>query len=386
MMLHLLHAAPDRPRSHDGAAHSSHRRSHRPTIVFVNFLVHAVTLQNRCSAHTELCTVCGPKILVYLLHYVKAFDQRFRSQDTPLTRSDRLPTLSMNAHAVQKSNRLRPVERQAALQQQPQEGRCVLQRDRFSGKVIIVTGGGSGLGEDYCRAFAREGGIVVCADIDPASANRTVAAIERYGRSAHAIACDVTKADDVSRMVTETLRQHGRIDVLVNNAGVIRRRKLTDTSEEDWDREIDTDLKGPFLCTRAVVPHMQKQGYGKIINISSVAGIVGCIATAYAASKAGINGLTRQWALELAPYGIRVNSVAPGYTATPINAKLRETPAAQRISETIPLGWGKPTDITAAVLFLSAEESDYITGQTLAVDGGLTTTINLGPEYRAFDT
>jgi len=130
---------------------------------------------------------------------------------------------------------------------------------------------------------------------------------------------------------------------------------------------------------------MKDRGYGKIVNISSVAGIVGCISTAYAASKAGINGLTRQWALELAPYGIRVNSVAPGYTATPINAKLRETAAATRIGERIPLGWGKPSDITAAVLFLSAEESDYITGQTLAVDGGLTTTADMGPDYRTFD-
>jgi 3-oxoacyl-[acyl-carrier protein] reductase len=258
-------------------------------------------------------------------------------------------------------------------------------RNRFEDKVVIVTGGGSGLGEDYCYAFAGEGGFVVCADIDQAGADRTVTAIKENGGSAIGISCDVTRADDISRMVEETLRQCGHIEVLINNAGVIRRRSLTGTTEEDWEREIDTDLKGPFLCARAVVPHMKERGYGKIVNISSVAGIVGCISTAYAASKAGINGLTRQWALELAPYGIRVNSVAPGYTATPINEKLRATPAARRIGETIPLGWGKPADITAAVLFLSAAESDYITGQTLAVDGGLTTTVDLGPEYRTFD-
>jgi len=256
---------------------------------------------------------------------------------------------------------------------------------RFVGRVIIVTGGASGLGEDYCKAFAAEGGKVVCADIDEAASERTVATLHASGGIAIGVRCDVTGAHEVQQMAEAALHAYGRIDVLINNAGVIRRRSLVGTTEEDWDREIDTDLKGPYLCARAVVPHMIERRYGKIVNISSVAGIVGCISTAYAASKAGINGLTRQWALELAPYGIRVNSVAPGYTATPINEKLRQTPAAKRIGETIPLGWGKPADITAAVLFLSAGESDYITGQTLAVDGGLTTTVDFGPEYRTFD-
>ncbi len=260
-----------------------------------------------------------------------------------------------------------------------------MSKHRFQDRVIIVTGGGSGLGEDYCRGFASEGGRVVCADIDEAAANRTVQSLEQPANVHIAVRCDVTKAYEVERMVEETLHTYGRIDILVNNAGVIRRRSLVGTTEEDWNREIDTDLKGPFLCTRAVVPHMMERGYGKIVNISSVAGIVGCISTAYSASKAGVNGLTRQWALELAPHGIRVNSVAPGYTATPINEKVRQTSAAKRIGEIIPLGWGKPADITAAVLFLSANESDYITGQTLAVDGGLTTTVDMGPEYRTID-
>jgi len=258
-------------------------------------------------------------------------------------------------------------------------------RGRFVDRVIIVTGGGSGLGEDYCNAFVAEGGKVVCADIDEAAARRTADTIARAGGSAVAVVCDVTKADQIQHMVEMAIRTYHQIDVLVNNAGVIRRRSLVGTTEEDWGREIDTDLKGPFLCARAVVPHMIERGYGKIVNISSVAGIVGCISTAYAASKAGINGLTRQWALELAPHGIRVNSVAPGYTATPINAKLRATPLGKHIGECIPLGWGKPSDQTAAVLFLSASESDYVTGQTLAVDGGFTTTVDLGPEYRTFD-
>jgi len=265
------------------------------------------------------------------------------------------------------------------------KGERALNNFRFRDRVIIVTGGGSGLGEDYCKSFVGEGGTVVCADIDMAAATRTAEALRSAGGTALAVACDVTEARDVEKMVEEAVHAYGRVDVLINNAGVIRRRSLVGTTEEDWDREIDTDLKGPFLCARAAVPHMMERGYGKIVNISSVAGIVGCISTAYAASKAGINGLTRQWALELAPHGIRVNSVAPGYTATPINEKLRQTPAAKRIGEIIPLGWGKPADITAAVLFLSAGESDYITGQTLAVDGGLTTTVDMGPEYRTFD-
>ncbi len=260
-----------------------------------------------------------------------------------------------------------------------------MNRGRFVDRVIIVTGGGSGLGEDYSKAFSDEGGRLVCADIDAAAAARTAAAITGTGGSAIAVTCDVTKPDQIQRMVEAALSAYGRIDILVNNAGVIRRRSLVGTTEEDWDREINIDLKGPFLCARAVVPHMMERHYGKIVNISSVAGVVGCISTAYAASKAGVNGLTRQWALELAPHGIRVNSVAPGFTATPINAKLRQTPVGKHIGESVPLGWGKPADVTAAVLFLSASESDFITGQTLAVDGGFTTTMDLGPEYRTFD-
>jgi len=260
-----------------------------------------------------------------------------------------------------------------------------LSSSRFADSVIIVTGGGSGLGRDYCNAFAQEGGKVVCADIDLETASQTVKAITESGGTATALKCDVTKADEVDSMVEQAIRTYGRVDVLVNNAGIIRRRSLMGTTDEDWDEQLDVDLKGPFLCARAVAPRMMERGYGKIVNISSIAGIVGCTSTAYSASKAGLNGLTRQWALELASHGIRVNSVAPGYTATPINADLRQTPAGKHIGESIPLGWGKSVDIAAAVLFLCSHESDYITGQTLAVDGGVTTIVDMGLEYRTFD-
>jgi 3-oxoacyl-[acyl-carrier protein] reductase len=256
---------------------------------------------------------------------------------------------------------------------------------RFNNKVVIITGGGSGLGQAYCLAFAEEGASVVCPDVNLDSAERTAARIREMGGNALAVQTDVSKADEVKRMVAHAIEAYGRIDILVNNAGIVSRVGLLDTTEELWDRETGVDLKGTFLVTRAVAPHMILGGGGKIVNISSVLGLIGVVSPAYTASKAGVIGLTRQWAMEFAPHHICVNCVVPGYIATPISERVRDTVVVEKIGKQIPFGWGSVDGVVPTVLFLSSSESDYITGQSIVVDGGLTACRDFGPEYRGFD-
>lgn len=260
-----------------------------------------------------------------------------------------------------------------------------MERRRFTDRVAIVTGGGSGLGRALCHAFAEEGASVVCPDINLDDAQETVAEIEKMDGKATAIKADVTNADEVNKMVEETTKAYGRIDVLINNAGIAARQGLLDTAEETWDKLIDVDLKGPFLVAKAVVPHMIQRNRGKIVNIASVAGVIGVVATAYTAAKAGLIGMSRQWAVDLFPYHIYVNSVAPGFFATPINEALRKSPVGESIARQVPFGFGEIHHIVPAVLFLSSDESDYITGQCLVVDGGLSCLRDLGSEYTGFD-
>ncbi len=259
-----------------------------------------------------------------------------------------------------------------------------MERLRFAGKVALVTGGGSGLGRAFCFAFAQEGASVVCVDINQASAAETVARIHGTGGEAVAFETDVSRSVLVTDMVDSALEQCGKIDILINNAGVGVRQSLLDTSEEAFDRVIGVDLKGAFLLAKAVAPDMIKRNWGRIINISSTAGVVGQFSTAYTAAKAGLIGMTRVWALELAPSRICVNSVALSLIATPHNEALRKSPAALRIADQTPLGIGAIEDVVPTILFLSSQESDYITGECINVDGGLVNCRGLGPEVKKY--
>jgi 3-oxoacyl-[acyl-carrier protein] reductase len=259
-----------------------------------------------------------------------------------------------------------------------------MKRPRFSEKVALVTGGGSGLGRAFCQAFAEEGASVMCADINMDAARETASLIEKAGGEAMAFETDVSDSTAVTDMVGDILDRCGQIDVLVNNAGVGLRQSLVETTEEAFDRVIGVNLKGPFLLAKAVAPNMIERKQGRIVNVASTAGVVGQFSTAYTASKAGLIGMTRLWALELAPYKVRVNSVALALIATPHNEALRKSPAAAMIADQTPLGIGAVEDVVPMVLFLSSDESGYITGECVNVDGGLVACRGLGSEVKKY--
>jgi NAD(P)-dependent dehydrogenase (short-subunit alcohol dehydrogenase family) len=253
---------------------------------------------------------------------------------------------------------------------------------RLKDKVALITGAGSGIGRATAILFAEEGAKVVVVDVNEEGANETVRLIKANGGEAVAVKADVTKESDVERMVKISVEKYGKIDVLFNNAGVSLIGRLIDTTEKEWNRTIDINLKGIFLCSKHVVPQMMKQGGGSIINAGSEAGIIGhANYTVYCASKGGVIQLTRAMAVELAPYNIRVNCTCPGWILTPMAewefpkfflGKSREE-AIQLISKSVPLGRiGKPEDVARAVLFFASDESSYVTGAALRIDGGLT--------------
>ena len=243
----------------------------------------------------------------------------------------------------------------------------------LSNRVAIVTGSGQGIGKAIALKLAEVGATIVINDIGEASSVESVAEeIRVMNRKSLAVLADVSSSSDVERMVETVMTTYGKVDILVNNAGITRDQLLLRMSDEDWDKVLNVNLKSVFLCTRAVLRHMIKQRWGRIINMASIVGIAGNAGQAnYASAKAGIIGFTRTVAKEVASRGITVNAVAPGFIDTPMTQQLKES-WIQEIKKRIPLGYlGTPRDVAEAVAFLASEEAKYITGHVLNVDGGM---------------
>jgi 3-oxoacyl-[acyl-carrier protein] reductase len=243
---------------------------------------------------------------------------------------------------------------------------------KHKNRVAIVTGAARGIGRAIAVTFLRVGAKVAIIDSDKERLEILKREIEKEYKEAFTIPCDITTSSDVKEMVDQVHKAFGRIDILVNNAGIIRRGTIETVTEEDWDRVIEVNLKGTFNCCKAVVEIMKKQNYGKIVNVSSIAGKLGDITSApgYGPSKAGVDALTKTLARQLAPYGINVNAVSPHAIETEMSAQWSEE-RRKEIIASIPLGrLGKPEDVAEAVLFLASDEASFITGEVLDVNGG----------------
>ena len=243
----------------------------------------------------------------------------------------------------------------------------------LSNKVAIVTGSGRGIGREIALKLAEVGANVVVNDIgEPENLEGMVEEIKKMKRDSLAVIADVSSADDVNRLIATTIDTYGRIDILVNNAGITRDQLLLRMSDEDWDNVLRVNLRSVFLCTRAVLRHMIKQRWGRIISIASIVGIIGNPGQAnYASAKAGIIGFTKSIAKEVASRSITANAIAPGFIETTMTQKLDEK-QREELQKRIPVGYiGSPRDVAEAVAFLASEEARYITGQVLGVDGGM---------------
>ncbi len=244
---------------------------------------------------------------------------------------------------------------------------------RLQNKIAIITGAGSGIGRGIALAFTKEGAKIVVADWSKEGGEETVRQIQNQGGKAIFVKTDVSKVVDVENMVKTCLDEFGGIDALVNNAGIVKSSLLHEMSEKEWDMVINVNLKSVFLGSKKVIPEMLKQKNGKIINVTSIAGLVGFENSgAYCASKGGIIALTRSMALECAPKGINVNCIAPGIIATAMTKDMLDNPVQKQFFEnaTPYTRLGDPKDIAMAAIYLASEESDFINGHVLVVDGG----------------
>ena len=242
----------------------------------------------------------------------------------------------------------------------------------LAGKVAIVTGGGGGFGRAYSLAFAEEGVSVVVADINAETAQQVAEEIKSKGGKALAITTDVTIWEDVSKMADMALKEFGQIDILINNAGARGFALVEEMSDEHWDRELDINLKSAFYCTKAVARHMKERRYGKIINQSSMAAFGHPNrGSSYGAAKAGLLGFSRSMAMELGPFNINVNAIAPTVTRTAFMGNLPEE-TIEKFKKASMLGRiGEVEDFTGMILLLVSDRSSLITGQTLLIDGGV---------------
>jgi NAD(P)-dependent dehydrogenase (short-subunit alcohol dehydrogenase family) len=246
---------------------------------------------------------------------------------------------------------------------------------RLNGKTAIVTGARRGIGHAIALALAGEGSNVVVSDISQADCQKVVGEIEGLGSKGLALKCDVSSGAEVEGMVRRTVAEFGKVDILVNNAGIIDYKPFLEITEEEWDKTLNVNLKGQFLCARAVAREMLKNGWGRIINIASISsggcGIAFPLIAHYTASKGGVVALTEALALELTPQGINVNAICPGAIDTDMAKGAKESGQLQQVLARVPKGrLGRPEEIASLAVFLASEESDYISGTSIVVDGG----------------
>jgi len=242
----------------------------------------------------------------------------------------------------------------------------------LANRVAMITGGGQGIGRAVALRFAGEGAKVVVIDIVAESARAVADEIKAAGGEAMAVTCDVTRRDQIDALVGQVLDAYGQIDILCNNAGITRDARLVKMTEDEFDSVVDVNLKGVFNLTQAVAPHMIERGYGRVISASSIVGLYGNFGqTNYVATKAGVIGMTRVWARELGPKGITANAIAPGFIATDMIKTVPQKVLDDFAGRTPVRRLGTPEDVANAYLFLASEESGFINGIVLSVDGGL---------------